>query len=74
MLASRLSQKGQVTLPKEVRRALSLKAGDMVQYEIQDRGVLLKGLDPFDAAFHKALSATLDEWATPEDDEAFHDL
>jgi len=46
----------------------------MVQYEIQDRGVLLKGLDPFDAAFHKALSTTLDEWATPEDDEAFHDL
>jgi len=33
-----------------------------------------KGAEPFDTAFHDALSATLDEWTTPEDEEAFRDL
>lgn len=29
---------------------------------------------PFDKAYHAALSATLEEWHSPEDDEAFRDL
>jgi hypothetical protein len=29
---------------------------------------------PFDKAYHEALSATLEEWSSPEDDEAFRDL
>jgi len=73
-MVSRLSSKGQVTIPKEVREALSLKANDFVAYELRDDGVLLRRLERFDAAFHKSLSATLDEWASPEDEEAFHDL
>jgi len=36
--------------------------------------VILKRVEPFDAAFHQALSASLDEWDSPEDDEAFRDL
>jgi hypothetical protein len=32
-------------------------------------------MEPFDAGWHRALSATLaDEWNSPEDDEAFDDL
>ena len=33
-----------------------------------------KGAEPFDTAFHDALSATLNEWVTSEDEEAFRDL
>ncbi len=33
---------------------------------------MLKRTEPFDAAFHAALSATLDEWSSPEDEEAFY--
>jgi hypothetical protein len=29
---------------------------------------------PFDAAYHAAVSETLEEWASPEDEEAFRDL
>jgi AbrB family looped-hinge helix DNA binding protein len=71
---SRLSAEGQITLPEEVREVLKLKPGDLVAYEIQSGKVMLRRAKPFDAAFHKALSATLDEWNTPEDDEAFRDL
>jgi antitoxin PrlF len=74
MQLSRLSAKGQVTVPKEVRDFLELKPGDMIAYEVQNGTVILRRAEPFDAAFHKALSATLDEWATPEDEEAFRDL
>lgn len=74
MQVSRLSAKGQVTVPKEIRKVLGLNAGDLIAYEVRDRVVILKRAEPFDAAFHEALSATLDEWNTSEDDEAFRDL
>lgn len=74
MLTSRLSAKGQVTVPKEVREELELDAGDIVGYEIRDGVVILRRVQPFDRAFHAALSDTLDEWATAEDEEAFRDL
>lgn len=71
----KLSLKGQVTLPKEVRDALGLHPGDVVGYRIQGRGqVSLRRVEAFDAAFHKSLSKTLDEWSTPEDEAAFRDL
>jgi hypothetical protein len=30
--------------------------------------------EPFDAPWHDALTTTLEEWNSPEDDEAFRDL
>ena len=74
MQASRISAKGQVTIPKEIREVLKLEPGDMVAYDLRNGTVTLKRVEPLDTAFHKALSATLDEWNTPEDDEAFRDL
>lgn len=71
---SRLSSKGQVTIPKEAREALGAFAGDVVSFEIADDSVVLRKVEPFDAAFHRALSVTLDEWTSPEDEEAFGDL
>ncbi|MBI3796149.1 MAG: AbrB/MazE/SpoVT family DNA-binding domain-containing protein [Deltaproteobacteria bacterium] len=74
MQASRISAKGQVTIPKEIREVLKLEPGDLVAYELQNGTVTLKRVEPLDTVFHEALSATLDEWNTPEDDEAFRDL
>jgi antitoxin PrlF len=71
---SRLSSKGQVTIPSEVRESLRLGAGDLVSYEVRGEEAVLKRIEPFDAAFHASLSATLDEWSSPEDEEAFRDL
>ena len=74
MLASKISSKGQVTLPKKVRESLGARPGDTVIYEVRGNSVTIRRAEPFDAAFHLALSQTLEEWATPEDDEAFRDL
>ena len=74
MLSSRLSRKGQVTIPKAVRAKLRAQPGDILLYEVRDNTVTLRRLEPFDAEFHAALSQTLDEWSTPEDEGAFRDL
>ena len=74
MQTSKLSSKSQVTLPKEVRAALGARPGDTIAYEVEGSLVRIKRLEPFDAAFHKALSNTLSEWATDEDEEAFDAL
>ncbi|MEA2604040.1 MAG: hypothetical protein QOF89_5032 [Acidobacteriota bacterium] len=42
--------------------------------EIGDEEVVLKRVEPFDAVFHAALSTMLEEWNSPEDEEAFRDL
>jgi antitoxin PrlF len=73
-MESRVSSKGQVTIPRNVREALGLRRGDTVAYEIRGSAAVIRKRAGFDAAFHKALAQTLDEWTTPEDDEAFRDL
>ncbi len=74
MKYSRLSSKGQVTIPKAVREELGLEPGDLVAYVVGNGGVRLERVEPFDAAYHAAISEALEEWASPEDDEAFGDL
>jgi len=46
----------------------------MVAYEVRNGIVTIKRVDPLDTAFHSAVSETLDEWRTAEDDQAFRDL
>jgi antitoxin PrlF len=71
---SRLSSKGQVTIPREIRAALHLEAGDLVAYDLKDGKATLRRAEPFDAAYHSALSETLEEWGSVDDDKAFRDL
>ncbi|MBI4208452.1 MAG: AbrB/MazE/SpoVT family DNA-binding domain-containing protein [Deltaproteobacteria bacterium] len=74
MKTSRLSQKSQVTIPKEVREVLGLEPGDVIVYELKNGVATLHRAGPLDIAFHASLSKILDEWDSPEDDEAFNDL
>lgn len=71
---SRLSSKGQVTIPREVRKALKLHPGDLVAYEVKAGKAILWRAEPFDAAFHMAVSETLEEWGSPDDNKAFREL
>ena len=71
---SKLSTKGQITIPADLRKAIGIEPGDMVVYQLQGKSVKLKRVEPFDAAYHVAVAGTLEEWNSPEDEEAFNDL
>lgn len=71
---SRVSSKGQVTLPKNVRDAIGVGPGDVVAYDVAKGAVTLRRLEPIDLAFHAALESTLAEWGSKQDDEAYGDL
>jgi AbrB family looped-hinge helix DNA binding protein len=72
---SKVTSKGQTTIPKEVRDRLHVAAGDALVYEVQGNGaVMVRKARPFDTPWHTALSDTLEEWSSPEDEEAYRDL
>ncbi len=61
-------------MPLSVRKALNLRAGDLMGFEISGSEIRLKRATPLDVAFAQALTGTLDEWASAADDKAFGDL
>jgi AbrB family looped-hinge helix DNA binding protein len=76
MTTSKITSKGQTTIPKEIREALHAGGGDTLAFEPQGDGtVMVRKVQPFDLTWHDALSSTFaDEWNSPEDEEAFRDL
>ena len=69
MLESKITAKGQTTLPKSVREALSAKAGDRVRYVIQDGEVRIIPVRPIGRLFgvlrYDGPAVTLEEWNAP---------
>ena len=74
MQISRVSSKGQVTLPKRVREAIGVGPGDAVAYDVNKGVVTLRRLEPIDLVFHAAVESSLAEWGSKQDDEAYGDL
>ena len=73
-LLSRLTSKGQATIPAPGRRALRLSAGDRVAFEFANGKVTLRKADMLDRAFLKLSDAAFEEWNSPEDEAAFRGL
>ena len=71
---SRLTRKYQATIPKPVREALDLEAGDTVAFDIEDEEIRIRKARPIDLEFAKALEDTLSEWSGEADEEAYRDL
>jgi len=75
MLTSKITQKGQTTIPREIRLRLEVRPGDSVAYEATAAGVILRKVRPFDASWHSGVAKTLEaEWNSREDAEDFGDL
>ena len=72
MILSKLTSKAQTTIPQSVRRALQLKPGDELEYQIIDDQVILtkaNGGKKTDDPFH-----SFDEWSSASDEEAYAKL
>ncbi|HJQ60325.1 MAG TPA: AbrB/MazE/SpoVT family DNA-binding domain-containing protein [Vineibacter sp.] len=72
---SRLTSKGQITIPKAVRRALSLNEGDLVAFAVNDGHATMRKIAmQVEVADRSATNAQLEEWGGSADADAYRDL
>lgn len=72
---AKISSKGQVTIPADVRKKMHLEIGDTIVWETSDDGrIWVRRIEPLDVDYLTAVSGTLSEWNSTEDDEAYRDL
>jgi len=69
-----ITAKGQVTIPKAIREALELRQGDQLRWDLDDGAVRVRLVTPLDLTYLRGVEAGLEEWASPEDEQAFADL
>lgn len=74
MELARISSKGQMTLPKRVREAAHLAAGDLVTFVLDGDKVSIHKVAPGGDEYLRAIQDTLGEWNSPEDEEAWRGL
>ena len=71
---SKLTRKYQATIPKSVREALHLQAGDAIAFDFEGETIRVRKARWLDLEFAEALEGTLSEWSAEEDEEAYRDL
>lgn len=74
LIASKITAKGQTTIPAEIRAKLRLRPGDAVVYRETKGGIVIRKAGVLDAEFLKLQEHALSDWLSPEADEAFRDL
>ncbi len=73
-LVTKVTSKGQATIPSEVRALLGVKAGDSVMFSIDGDTVTVKRAERLDAGFLRLATESFSDWNTPEADDEFRDL
>jgi antitoxin PrlF len=74
-IRSKLTAKGQTTIPRAVRQALRLREGDLIEFEVEDGAARLRKVEAEDLAYLRLVEEGLaEEWLSPEDHEAYDDL
>jgi AbrB family looped-hinge helix DNA binding protein len=73
---STLTSKYQATVPKPVREALRLGAGDRIEFTVERGGTvrLRKAAPAADGELQALEAALAPEWNSPDDDVAYADL
>jgi AbrB family looped-hinge helix DNA binding protein len=78
MKSGRLTSKHQITVPKDVREALGLKAGDHVRFELRDGEAVMAREKParatIDAEWVEMMKLSMPEWFSEEEDAYWADL
>ncbi len=74
MQLSKITSRGQTTIPKRIREAVNFNEGDVIAFEVKDRHVLIYKVAPARDEYLQSLSSAMNEWTSPEDEEAWRDL
>lgn len=73
---AKITSKGQITIPAEIREALKIYQGDTLAWELTPEGTaaVIHRVTPLDIEYLQALTHTLSEWGSLEDEAAYDDL
>jgi AbrB family looped-hinge helix DNA binding protein len=75
VVIARVTSKGQVTIPHDVREALDVGPGDSIAWEVDTRGVaIVRRVRPIDFEYLRGIEGSLSEWSGAADEEAYRDL
>lgn len=74
MELARMGARGQTTIPKRVRVAANLRAGDTLAFEVRPDYLVVRKMPVARDAYLQGLAHTLDEWNSPQDEEAWRGL
>ncbi|MEA1911523.1 MAG: type II toxin-antitoxin system PrlF family antitoxin [Spirochaetota bacterium] len=69
IVTSKITTKGQVTVPKKVRETLGIKMGDSIAYEVHEDSAVIRRIPKIDVEWAKSIENTLTEWVDGLDDE-----
>ena len=69
---TKVTAKGQTTIPQVVRAALQVAAGDRIAWEIGTDGTAtVRRVRPLDLDYLRAVEGTLSEWTCAADEAAY---
>lgn len=71
---SRITARGQTTIPRRIRDAAKLRPGDVIAFQVEGEHLLVRKVTGRQDDYLQALSEVMSEWSSPEDDEAWRDL
>jgi len=75
MPRSRLTKKGQATIPADIRAFLDIGSGDLISFSIKDDSVVIKKTNETENEYLMSLESSLaGEWLSREDSAAYDDL
>ena len=71
---SRITARGQTTIPKRIREAADLREGDVIAFDLRGRHLVVTKVTRGQDGYLEGLSGIMNEWSEPEDEEAWRDL
>lgn len=74
MEVAKITSRGQITIPKRIREATALDEGDVIAFEVEGDHLVVRKVTPGQDNYVLGLSKILNEWVSPEDEEAWRDL
>ena len=74
MKFSKVTARGQTTIPKSIREAAGLYAGDVLVFEAEGDHVVVRKAAQGRDDHLTGLAEAMSEWASAEDEEAWRDL
>ncbi len=74
MHIARITAKGQTTIPVSIRKAAHIYAGDTLAFEVKGDYLIVRKIKSHADSYLKGIEETLNEWSSPEDEEAWNGL